>query len=87
MSAEATSGGSEFHSVSDARENENEDCELFKEGAGIGSKRFAGASSSVGVSESVVGIALVIAEIEFSAALAVVVVVAVVVGVVVAVCQ
>lgn len=84
MSAEATSGGSEFHSVSDARENENEDCELFKEGAGIGSKRFAaGASSSVGVSESVVGIALVITSVVFSAALAVVVVV-VVVAVVVA---
>jgi hypothetical protein len=42
-------------------------------------------SSSVGVSESVVGIALVIAEVVFSAALAVVVVVVVVVGIVVAV--
>lgn len=33
MSAEATSCGSTFHSVSDAWVNENENCELFKEGA------------------------------------------------------
>lgn len=86
MSADATSCGSDFHSVSDVRENENEDCELFKEGAGIGSKRFVGASSSVGISESVV--ALLVADVIFSPTLTVVVVVVVVIGVVVAVdCQ
>jgi hypothetical protein len=33
MSAEATSGGSVFYSVSGAQANENEDRELFKESA------------------------------------------------------
>lgn len=80
MSAEATSGGSEFHSVSDGRENENEDCELFREGAGMGSKRFAGASSSVGVSESAVDITLVIADVVFGAVITVVVVVVAEIG-------